>query len=79
MISRQVALGGHVRFKDRFPSAFIPWPERWEVGQAEDGSFDPNLVPGYAESQAASEETPPAEEAPPAEGTPAEEQRTDQS
>ena len=79
VISRQVALGGHVRFKDRFPSAFIPWPERWEVGQAEDGSFDPNLVPGYAESQAASEETPPAEEAPPAEGTPAEEQRTDQS
>ena len=79
VISRQVVLGGHVRFKDRFPSAFIPWPERWEVGQAEDGSFDPNLVPGYAESQAASEETPPAEEAPPAEGTPAEEQRTDQS
>ena len=79
VISRQVALGGHVRFKDRFPSAFIPWPERWEVGQAEDGSFDPNLVPGYAESQAASEETPPAEEAPPAEGAPAEEQRTNQS
>ena len=85
VISRQVALGGRVLFKDRFPSAFVPWPERWEVGQAEDGSFDPNLVPRYAELQAASEETPPAEAAPPpddsppAEGTPAEEQRTNQS
>ncbi len=85
VISRQVALGGRVLFKDRFPSAFVPWPERWEVGQAEDGSFDPNLVPRYAELQAASEETPPAEatpppdDSPPAEGAPAEEQRTNQS
>ena len=80
VISRQVALGGHVLFKDRFPSAFVPWAERWEVGQAEDGSFDPNLAPGYAESQAEAEppteeesapvDSPPAEDAPPTEDTP---------
>ena len=55
VIARQVMLGGHVLFKDRFPSIFLPWAERWEVGQDEDGNFDPNLVPAYAEAQAEAE------------------------
>jgi len=46
VIARQVMLGGHVLVKERFPSTFLPWAERWEVGQDEDGNFDPNLVPG---------------------------------
>jgi len=58
VISRQVMLGGHVLFKDRFPSVFLPWAERWEVGQDEQGNFDPNLVPGYAEAQAEAEADP---------------------
>ena len=85
VITRQVALAGHVLFKDRFPSVFLPWAERWEVGQAEDGSFDPNLVPGYAEAQAEKEaeaqgeDAPATDDQPPAEDSSAAEQNTGQS
>ena len=84
VITRNVALGGRVLFNDRFPSLFLPWPERWEVGQAEDGSFDPNLVPAYAELQAAEAESedegePPTEAQPPAEDSSAPEQSAGQS
>ena len=84
VITRNVALGGRVLFNDRFPSLFLPWPERWEVGQAEDGSFDPNLVPGYAELQAAeaesqAEDAPPADAQPPAEDSSATDQNAGQS
>ncbi len=78
VIHRQVRLGNRVLFKDQFPSRFVPWPERWEVGQAEDGSFDPSLVPGYvppegdppAEGDLPAEGDPPAQNTPPAEGDP---------
>jgi len=75
VITRQVLLGGRVIAKDRFPSIFLPWAERWEVGQDADGNFDPNLVPAYAEAQAAAAEArgegaPPTEDTPPTE-TPA--------
>lgn len=73
VITRRVALGGRVISKDRFPSIFLPWAERWEVGEAEDGSFDPNLVPGYAEARAAAEAGSQGEGAPaPGEQPPAE-------
>ena len=77
VITRHVALGGRVLSKDRFPSIFLPWAERWEVGEAEDGSFDPNLVPAYAEAQAKAEAevqgegAPPTDDQPPAEESPA--------
>ena len=80
VITRQVKLGGHVLFKDRFPSIFLPWAERWEVGQDEDGNFDPNLVPGYAEAQAEAEAesqgegAPANDDQPPAEDSSATEQ-----
>lgn len=79
VIARQVALGGHVLFKDRFPSVFLPWAERWEVGEAEDGSFDPNLVPAYAEAQAKAEAEAQGDGAPPAEDSSATEQSAGQS
>ena len=85
VITRQVMLGGRVLFKDRFPSVFLPWAERWEVGEAEDGSFDPNLVPGYAEAQAEAEAEAQGEDAPatdeqtPAEDSSATEQNAGQS
>lgn len=85
VITRQVALGGRLISKDRFPSVFLPWPERWEVGQAEDGSFDPNLVPGYAEAQAEAEAesqgegAPPSDDQPPAEDSSGTEQTAGQS
>lgn len=85
VITRHVALGGRVLSKDRFPSIFLPWAERWEVGEAEDGSFDPNLVPAYAEAQAKAEAeaqgegAPPTEDQPPAEGSSATEQPANQS
>ena len=85
VITRRVMLGGHVLFKDRFPSIFLPWAERWEVGQDEDGNFDPNLVPGYAEAQAEAEAesqgegAPTNEDQPPAEDPSATEQTANQN
>ncbi len=85
VITRHVKLGGRVLFKDRFPSVFLPWAERWEVGQDEDGNFDPTLVPGYAEAQAAAEAeaqgdgSPPTDEQPPAEGSSGSDQSAGQS
>ncbi len=85
VITRLVMLGGRVIAKDRFPSVFLPWAERWEVGQDEDGNFDPNLVPGYAEAQAKAEaeaqgdDAPPTDEQPPAEGSSGSDQSAGQS
>ena len=47
IVHRKVLMNGRVLVKDNFLSFFKPWPERWEVGQAEDGTFDPQVVPGY--------------------------------
>ena len=47
IVHRKVLLNGRVLVKNNFLSFFKPWPERWEVGQAEDGTFDPKVVPGY--------------------------------
>ena len=85
VITRLVMLGGRVIAKDRFPSVFLPWAERWEVGQDEDGNFDPNLVPGYAEAQAKAEaeaqgdDAPPPDEQTPAEGSSTSDQSAGQS
>ncbi len=85
VITRQVKLGGRVMSKDRFPSMFLPWAERWEVGLDEDGNFDPNLVPGYAETQAKAEAeaqgegSPPTDEQPPANESSTTEQSPTQS
>ncbi len=85
VITRHVQLGGRVLFKDRFPSVFLPWAERWEVGQDEDGNFDPKLVPGYAEAQAEAEAeaqgdgSPPTDAQPPAEGSSGSDQSAGQS
>lgn len=48
IVHRKVSINGRVLFKDNFLSSFVPWGERWVVGQAEDGSFDPTVIPGYA-------------------------------
>jgi vancomycin resistance protein YoaR len=79
VITRHVRLGGRVLAKDRFPSIFQPWPERWEVGQDEDGNFDPNLVPGYAEAQAAAEAEAQGEGAPSGEPPSPDSSATEQS
>ena len=47
IIYRNVSVGGRTLFKDRYPSEFVAWPERWEVGQNPDGSVDFSAVPGY--------------------------------
>ena len=47
VIYRTVSFGDRVLFKDRFPSQFRAWPERWEVGPNEDGTLDTSAVPGY--------------------------------
>ena len=85
VITRHVRLGGRVIAKDRFPSVFLPWAERWEVGQDADGNFNPNLVPAYAEAQAKAEaeaqgdDAPPTDEQPPAEGSSGSDQNAGQS
>lgn len=71
VITRHVRLGGRVISKDRFPSVFLPWAERWEVGPDQDGNFDPNLVPGYAEAQAEAEAESNDQSAPPPTDAPA--------
>jgi len=55
IVHRKVLLNGRVLVKDNFLSFFKPWPERWEVGQAEDGTFDPSVVPGYTPPEATSD------------------------
>ena len=79
VITRRVMLGGRTLAQDRFPSVFRPWPERWEVGQDEDGNFDPNLVPGYAEAHAAAEDATANDDQPPAEDSSATDQNAGQS
>ena len=56
IVHRKVSINGRILFKDNFLSSFIPWSERWVVGQAEDGSFDPTAVPGYVPPDAQTEE-----------------------
>ena len=55
IVHRRVLINGRVLFKDNFLSSFVPWPERWVVGQAEDGSFDPTVIPGYVPPEAQGE------------------------
>ena len=58
IVHRKVLLNGRVLVKDNFVSFFKPWPERWEVGQAEDGTFDPSVVPGYTPPEPTSDAVP---------------------
>ena len=64
IVHRKVLLNGRVLVKDNFLSFFKPWPERWEVGQSEDGTFDPKVVPGYTPPEPTPDAEPESENPP---------------